>query len=51
MFFDPGKAIRRLGLPQTDVDHALREAVDWFRLHGYASPRARAGSSGPATPV
>ncbi|MBI2460513.1 MAG: NAD-dependent epimerase/dehydratase family protein [Candidatus Rokubacteria bacterium] len=36
MFFDPGKAVRELGLPQTPVDEALREAVEWFRAHGYA---------------
>lgn len=39
MFFDPAKAIRELGLPQTPVDTALREAVDWFWAHGYAPPR------------
>jgi dihydroflavonol-4-reductase len=41
MFFDPGKAIRQLGLPQTDVDRALRDAVDWFRAHGYTARRGR----------
>jgi dihydroflavonol-4-reductase len=40
MFFDPGKAIRELGLPQTPVDTALRDAVDWFWAHGYATRRA-----------
>ncbi|MGH7361859.1 MAG: hopanoid-associated sugar epimerase, partial [Candidatus Methylomirabilales bacterium] len=35
MFFDPGKAVRELGLPQTPVESALREAVDWFTAHGY----------------
>ena len=44
MFFDPGKAIRELGLPQTPVDTALRDAVDWFWSHGYA-PRPRPGRS------
>jgi dihydroflavonol-4-reductase len=39
MFFDPGKAIRELGLPQTPVDEALRDAVDWFWAHGYARRR------------
>jgi dihydroflavonol-4-reductase len=39
MFFDPGKAIRELGLPQTPVDAALRDAVDWFWAHGYAVRR------------
>lgn len=42
MFFDPGKAIRELGLPQTPVEVALRDAVDWFWEHGYA-PRRRGG--------
>ena len=36
MYFDPAKAIRELGLPQTDVRVALREAVEWFAAHGYA---------------
>jgi dihydroflavonol-4-reductase len=35
-FFDPGKAIRELGLPQTPVREALREAVEWYGAHGYA---------------
>lgn len=35
MFFNPAKAIRELGLPQTPPREALREAVDWFRRHGY----------------
>jgi dihydroflavonol-4-reductase len=41
MFFDPSRAIRELGLPQTPVDEALRDAVDWFWAHGYARRRAR----------
>jgi dihydroflavonol-4-reductase len=41
MFFDPSKAIRELGLPQTPVDEALRDAVDWFWANGYASRRRR----------
>jgi dihydroflavonol-4-reductase len=36
MFFDPAKAIRELGLPQTPVEGALERAVSWFRSHGYA---------------
>jgi len=35
MFFDPGKAVRELGLPQTPVEQPLRRAIDWFREHGY----------------
>jgi len=36
MFFDPAKAVRELGLPQTDVRQALDDAVEWFRDHRYA---------------
>ncbi|HTO76190.1 MAG TPA: hopanoid-associated sugar epimerase [Thermoanaerobaculia bacterium] len=35
MFFDPGKAVRELGLPQTPVEAALGRAVAWFRENGY----------------
>jgi dihydroflavonol-4-reductase len=41
MFFDPSKAIRELGLPQTPVDEALRDAVDWFWANEYAPRRRR----------
>jgi dihydroflavonol-4-reductase len=36
MWFDPAKAIRELGLPQTPPKQALVDAVDWFRANGYA---------------
>jgi dihydroflavonol-4-reductase len=36
MYFDPAKAVRELGLPQTDVGVALRDAVEWFASRGYA---------------
>ncbi len=35
MFFNPAKAIRELGLPQTSATQALTDAVEWFRAHGY----------------
>ncbi|MHB8522758.1 MAG: hopanoid-associated sugar epimerase [Limisphaerales bacterium] len=35
MFFNPAKAIRELGLPQTPPRQALLDAVEWFRAHGY----------------
>lgn len=38
MYFDSGKAVRELGLPQTPVEEALRDAVEWFVTHGYAPP-------------
>ena len=37
MFFSPAKAVRELGLPQTDVRVAVRDAVGWFFQHGYVS--------------
>ncbi|MCI0408230.1 MAG: NAD-dependent epimerase/dehydratase family protein [Acidobacteria bacterium] len=40
MFFDSGKAVRDLGLPQTPVEEALGRAVRWFRLNGYVEGRA-----------
>ena len=39
MYFDPGKAIRELGLPQSPVEAALARAVQWFREHAYAPSR------------
>ncbi len=35
MYYDGSKAVRELGLPQTPVDLALRDAVDWFSTRGY----------------
>jgi dihydroflavonol-4-reductase len=35
MFFNPAKAIRELGLPQTPPKQALADAVEWFRQNGY----------------
>jgi dihydroflavonol-4-reductase len=37
MYFDASKAVRELGLPQTPVWLALREAVEWFRMNGYTT--------------
>ena len=33
MYYDPGKAVRELGLPQSPVSRALADAVGWFRTH------------------
>jgi dihydroflavonol-4-reductase len=35
-YFDPARAIRELGLPQTPAREALRRAVEWYRANGYA---------------
>lgn len=36
MYFDSSKAVRELGLPMTPVREALKEAVLWYKEHGYA---------------
>lgn len=33
--FDSSKAVEELGLPQSDIETALRKAVDWFYSKGY----------------
>ena len=33
--FDCSKAVRELGLPQSDIENAFRKSVDWFRSKGY----------------
>lgn len=41
MFFDAGKAVRELGLPQQPVEAALERAIRWFRDHGYVNGGAK----------
>jgi len=38
MYFSAEKAVRELGLFHTPVEQALRDAVDWFVVHGDAPP-------------
>jgi len=33
---DPGRSVRELGLPQTPLEPAFRDAVEWFRGRGMA---------------
>lgn len=42
MYFSPAKAVRDLGLPQTDPRTALADAVAWFQARGYVARAARA---------
>ena len=35
-YVDPSKAVNELGLPQTPIETAVRDSVQWFREHGYA---------------
>jgi dihydroflavonol-4-reductase len=35
--YDCSKAVRELGLPQSPVENAFRDAVQWYRENGYLS--------------
>ena len=35
VFVDPSKAIDELGMPQTPIETAIKDAVSWFREQGY----------------
>lgn len=35
MYYDASKAVRELGLPQSPLTNALKDAVDWFVSQGY----------------
>ena len=37
MFFDANKAVKELGLPQSDVRDALGRAIEWFQKNGYST--------------
>lgn len=37
MYYDASKAVRELGLPQSPLEKALKDAVDWFVKQGYVS--------------
>ena len=34
-YVDPSKAITELGLPQTPIETAIKDSVEWFRANGY----------------
>ena len=48
MFYDQGKAVRELGLPQTPAREALRQAVVWFEENGYVNRRSSRRGEGRA---
>jgi dihydroflavonol-4-reductase len=48
MYFSSAKAIRELGLPQTDIRVALADAAQWFAAQGYAPLRPRRRPAPPA---
>jgi dihydroflavonol-4-reductase len=45
MFFDAGKAVRELGLPQSPIEPALARAASWFVEHGQVRPAARVAAA------
>lgn len=36
-YFDCSKAVRELGMPQTDIREAIAAAYEWFLQHGYCT--------------
>ena len=36
MYFDSAKAVKELNMPQTPVEHAMEQAIEWFRKNNYA---------------
>lgn len=37
MYYNPAKAVRELGLPQTPLSTALRDSIEWFVKYGYVT--------------
>jgi dihydroflavonol-4-reductase len=37
MYYDASKAVRELGLPQSPIETALKDAVNWFVTQGYVN--------------
>ena len=35
VYVDPAKAVQELGLPQTPIETAVKDSVQWFRENGY----------------
>ncbi|MBC7970659.1 MAG: NAD-dependent epimerase/dehydratase family protein [Verrucomicrobia bacterium] len=37
MYYNPAKAVRELGLPQTPLSTALHDSIEWFVKYGYVT--------------
>ena len=35
-YVDASRAVEELGMPQTPIETAVRDSIDWFRANGYA---------------
>jgi len=44
MYFDCSKAVQSLGVPQTSVEKAMGQAIDWYCERGYVRNRFSGGS-------
>jgi len=44
MYFDCSKAVQNLGVPQTSVETAMENAIDWYFKRGYVRNRSSGGS-------
>ncbi len=42
MYYNTSKAVQELGLPQSSITTALKDAIDWFVTHGYVAKNERA---------
>jgi dihydroflavonol-4-reductase len=47
MYFNPAKAIRELGLPQTPPEQAFTDAVEWYHANGYVKKVIRPDHRSP----
>jgi dihydroflavonol-4-reductase len=43
MYFDCSKAVQSLGVPQTSVEKAMEDAVEWYFREGYIRKRSSGG--------
>jgi len=44
MYFDCSKAVQVLGIPQTSVEKAMEQAIEWYFRGGYVRNRSSGGS-------
>ena len=35
MYFDASRAVKELHMPQTPVEHAMEQAIEWFKENNY----------------
>lgn len=50
MWFNPARAVRELGLPQTPPRLAFRDAIKWFRANGFAPGMSQLGQANGVHP-